>query len=85
MSFTCKTCLYWQSEAAGRGICRRHAPSIVSVRGLVDNEQPITKESDWCGEGTADLTKAEGYDTACAVIKHMGEIAKEEGAKVSGI
>lgn len=53
MSFTCKTCLYWQSEAAGRGICRRHAPTIVSVRGLVDNEQPITKETDWCGEGAA--------------------------------
>ena len=58
MAFTCKTCLCWQEKAAGKGICRRHAPTIVSFRGLVDNEQPITKESDWCGEGTMDIEKA---------------------------
>ena len=53
-SKACSACVYWKTNSATEGECRRHAPQtlIFKVDGDVEyrSKFPITEASDWCGD-----------------------------------
>jgi hypothetical protein len=58
----CRHCDHWQpgdkilnragSEIGRIGQCRRNAPVVAVVRGLLANKWPLTPDNDRCGEFT---------------------------------
>lgn len=59
MSFMCETCLYWEAKKSDKGLCRRRGPALIQVHiDRTGSDWPVTRASDWCGEGTMDIEKA---------------------------